>query len=170
MRGNCSEAGLEKAEMFYTARGIWSCEAFYLFIGLQVSYNYKLNGFLYHNHYSDKVKVWWVILDIFCVKNSRICSIWDFLCSVFTYCAEFVGNAMSFNYFSYHTLFLGVSGVSEGKLLPGGERLSLCPPCRQHHDRHQWQHRHRVHGLHQGSVLPGKVQVLPPAGTPAGQN
>lgn len=64
----------------------------------------------------------------------------------------------------------GVSGISEGQLLSGGERLPLCPPGRQHHDRHQRQHGDRVHGLHQGPVLPGKVQVLPPARPPAGQN
>lgn len=72
--------------------------------------------------------------------------------------------------FASSHLSVGLSGVSKGQLLSGGERLSLRSPRRQHYDRHQRQHRHCMHGLHQGSVLPRKVQVLPPAGSPAGQN
>lgn len=67
-------------------------------------------------------------------------------------------------------LLPGVPWVPAGQLRSRGDGLPLRPPERQPHDRHQRQHCHCVHGLHQEPLLQGEVQVFSPACTFAGQN
>lgn len=65
---------------------------------------------------------------------------------------------------------LGMQGVPARKLCPGRDRLPLCTPRRQHHDRHKWQHRNRLYGLHKGALHEGEMQIFSPSCTLAGQN
>lgn len=65
---------------------------------------------------------------------------------------------------------LGMQGVPERQLCPGRDRLSLCTPRRQHHDRHKRQHRNRLYGLHKGALHEGEMQIFSPSCTLAGQN
>lgn len=64
----------------------------------------------------------------------------------------------------------GMQGVPARKLCPGRDRLPLCTPRRQHHDRHKWQHRNRLYGLHKGALHEGEMQIFSPSCTLAGQN
>ena len=63
----------------------------------------------------------------------------------------------------------GVPGLFARELQPGRARLQVRPPARQGLSRPQRQLRHRMHGLHQGPVLQGGLQVLssprPPPGS-----
>lgn len=63
-----------------------------------------------------------------------------------------------------------MQGVPARKLCPGGDRLPLCTPRRQHHDRHKRQHRNRLYGLHKGALHEGEMQIFSPSCTLAGQN
>lgn len=65
---------------------------------------------------------------------------------------------------------LGMQGVPARKLCPGRDRLPLCTPRRQHHDRHKRQHRNRLYGLHKGALHEGEMQIFSPSCTLAGQN
>lgn len=67
-------------------------------------------------------------------------------------------------------LVSGMQGVPARKLCPGRDRLPLCTPGRQHHDRHQRQHRNRLYGLHKGALHEGEMQIFSPSCTLAGQN
>lgn len=64
----------------------------------------------------------------------------------------------------------GVPGIPARELHAWGERLSLRSPSRQHYDWHQRQHGHCVYGLHKGPLFKGKMQILSPSDSPAGQN
>ena len=64
----------------------------------------------------------------------------------------------------------GLQGVPARKLRPGRDRLPLCAPRRQHHDRHKRQHRNRLYGLHKGALHEGEMQIFSPSCTLAGQN
>lgn len=68
------------------------------------------------------------------------------------------------------SLVPGMQGVPERKLCPGRDRLPLCTPRRQHHDRHKRQHRNRLYGLHKGALHEGEMQIFSPSCTLAGQN
>ena len=63
----------------------------------------------------------------------------------------------------------GVPGLFARELQPGRARLQVRPPARQNFSRPKRQLRHRLHGLHQGQVLQGGLQVLssprPPPGS-----
>lgn len=63
-----------------------------------------------------------------------------------------------------------MQGVPARKLCPGRDRLPLCTPGRQHHDRHKRQHRNRLYGLHKGALHEGEMQIFSPSCTLAGQN
>lgn len=65
---------------------------------------------------------------------------------------------------------LGMQGVPARKLCPGRDRLPLCTPRRQHHDRHKRQYRNRLYGLHKGALHEGEMQIFSPSCPLAGQN
>ena len=65
---------------------------------------------------------------------------------------------------------IGMSRVPARQLQQRRKWLSVCPSCWQHNDWHQWQHSHRVYGLHQREMLSGKVQILPSSRTSASQD
>lgn len=64
----------------------------------------------------------------------------------------------------------GLPRVPAWELHTGRERLPLRSPDWDCHDRHEWEYCHSLHGLHQGEMLSGEMQVLSSPCTPAGQN